>query len=37
VIEASSAGLTPFGDIQATTIAVLAERGFSAKGKVQSR
>ena len=33
VIEASSAGLTPFGDIPATTIAVLAERGFSAKGQ----
>jgi protein-tyrosine-phosphatase len=33
VIEASSAGLTPFGDIPTTTIAVLAERGFSAKGQ----
>ena len=33
VIEASSAGLAPFGDIRGTTIAVLAERGFSAEGQ----
>jgi protein-tyrosine-phosphatase len=33
VIEASSAGLVPFGDIPATTLAVLAERGFSAEGQ----
>jgi len=33
VIEASSAGLAAFGDIPATTIAVLAERGFSAEGQ----
>ena len=33
VIEGSSAGLAPFGDIPATTIAVLAERGFSAEGQ----
>jgi len=33
VMEASSAGLVPFGEIPATTIAVLAERGFSAEGQ----
>ena len=33
VIEASSAGLAPFGEIPATTLAVLAERGFSATGQ----
>ena len=33
VIEGSSAGLAPFGDIPVTTIAVLAERGFSAEGQ----
>ncbi len=33
VIEASSAGLAAFGDIPAMTIAVLAERGFSAEGQ----
>lgn len=33
VIEASSAGLVPFGEIPATTLTVLAERGFSAKGQ----
>jgi arsenate reductase (thioredoxin) len=33
VIEASSAGLVPFGEIPATTLAVLAERGFSASGQ----
>ena len=33
VIEASSAGLVPFGDIPATTLTVLAERGFSAEGQ----
>jgi arsenate reductase (thioredoxin) len=33
VIEASSAGLIPFGEIPATTLAVLAERGFSAAGQ----
>jgi protein-tyrosine-phosphatase len=33
VIEASSAGLVPFGEIPATTLAVLAERGFSATGQ----
>ena len=33
VIEASSAGLVPFGEIPATTLAVLAERGFSAEGQ----
>jgi len=34
IIEASSAGLVPFGDIPATTITVLAERGFSAEGQI---
>src|SRR5260370_23462372 len=33
VIEASSAGLVPFGEIPSTTVAVLAERGFSADGQ----
>jgi protein-tyrosine-phosphatase len=33
VIEASSAGLVPFGEIPATTLTVLAERGFSADGQ----
>jgi protein-tyrosine-phosphatase len=33
VIEASSAGLVPFGEIPATTLTVLAERGFSAEGQ----
>src|ERR1700686_5288169 len=33
VIEASSAGLVPFGDIPATTLTVLAERGFSTEGQ----
>jgi protein-tyrosine-phosphatase len=33
VIETSSAGLVPFGEIPATTLAVLAERGFSAEGQ----
>jgi protein-tyrosine-phosphatase len=33
VIEASSAGLVPFGDIPTTTLTVLAERGFSAVGQ----
>ena len=33
VIEASSAGLVPFGDIPETTLAVLAERGFSTEGQ----
>jgi arsenate reductase (thioredoxin) len=33
VIEASSAGLVPFGDIPETTLAVLAERGFSVAGQ----
>jgi arsenate reductase len=33
VMEASSAGLVPFGEIPATTITVLAERGFSADGQ----
>jgi arsenate reductase (thioredoxin) len=33
VIEASSAGLVPFGEIPATTLAVLAERGFSTLGQ----
>jgi protein-tyrosine-phosphatase len=33
VIEATSAGLVPFGEIPATTLAVLAERGFSADGQ----
>jgi arsenate reductase len=33
VIEPSSAGLVPFGEIPATTMTVLAERGFSAKGQ----
>ena len=33
VIEASSAGLVPFGEIPATTLAVLAERGFPVTGQ----
>jgi len=33
VIEASSAGLVPFGEIPATTLTVLAERGFSTAGQ----
>jgi len=33
VIEASSAGLVPFGDIPSTTLDVLAERGFSSEGQ----
>lgn len=33
VIEATSAGLVPFGEIPTTTLAVLAERGFSADGQ----
>ena len=33
VIEATSAGLVPFGEIPATTLTVLAERGFSAEGQ----
>jgi protein-tyrosine-phosphatase len=33
VIEASSAGLVPFGDIPETTLTVLGERGFSTEGQ----
>jgi arsenate reductase len=33
VIEASSAGLVPLGDIPTTTLTVLAERGFSTEGQ----
>jgi protein-tyrosine-phosphatase len=33
VIEASSAGLVPFGEIPNTTLAVLQERGISADGQ----
>jgi len=33
VIEASSAGLVPFGEIPAMTSTILAERGFSAEGQ----
>jgi arsenate reductase len=33
VIEATSAGLVPFGEIPATTLTVLSERGFSAEGQ----
>jgi protein-tyrosine-phosphatase len=33
VIEASSAGLVPFGEIPSTTLAVLRERGISAEGQ----
>ena len=33
VIEPSSAGLVPFGEIPATTLAVLAEHGISAEGQ----
>jgi protein-tyrosine-phosphatase len=33
VIEATSAGLVPFGEIPATTLAVLSERGYSAEGQ----
>jgi arsenate reductase (thioredoxin) len=33
VIEASSAGLVPFGEVPATTLAVLRERGISADGQ----
>ena len=33
VIEASSAGLVPFGEIPSTTIKVLAERGISTDGQ----
>jgi protein-tyrosine-phosphatase len=33
VIEATSAGLAPFGEIPATTLAALSERGFSAEGQ----
>jgi len=37
VIEGSSAGLAPFGDIPVTTIAVLASADSPPKDKVQSR
>src|SRR3981081_1327803 len=33
VIEASSAGLVPFGDIPTMTLTVLAERGFAPEGQ----
>jgi arsenate reductase len=33
VIEASSAGLVPFGEIPSTTLAVLRERGISVDGQ----
>ena len=33
VIEASSAGLVPFGEIPSTTVKVLAERGYSVDGQ----
>jgi protein-tyrosine-phosphatase len=33
VIEASSAGLVPFGEIPSTTLAVLRERGISVEGQ----
>jgi protein-tyrosine-phosphatase len=33
VIEASSAGLVPFGEIPATTLDTLRERGISANGQ----
>lgn len=33
VIEPSSAGLVPFGEIPITTLAVLSERGISAEGQ----
>jgi protein-tyrosine-phosphatase len=33
VIEASSAGLVPFGGIPTMTLTVLSERGFSAEGQ----
>ena len=33
VIEASSAGLVPFGEIPATTVVVLRERGMSVDGQ----
>jgi protein-tyrosine-phosphatase len=33
VIEASSAGLVPFGEIPSTTVKVLAERGISVDGQ----
>jgi arsenate reductase (thioredoxin) len=33
VIEPSSAGLVPFGQIPSTTLSVLQERGFSADGQ----
>jgi protein-tyrosine-phosphatase len=33
VIEATSAGLVPFGEIPATTLTVLSERGISAEGQ----
>src|ERR1700683_5034768 len=33
VIEASSAGLVPFGEIPSTTLAALRERGISADGQ----
>src|SRR5580704_10759299 len=33
VIEASSAGLVPFGEIPGTTLAVLRERGISIDGQ----
>ena len=33
VIEVSSAGLVPFGEIPATTLTVLTERGFSTEGQ----
>src|ERR1700722_17988052 len=33
VIDASSAGLVPFGEIPNTTIAVLGERGISVEGQ----
>jgi arsenate reductase len=33
VIEATSAGLVPFGEIPSTTLTVLVERGFTAEGQ----
>jgi protein-tyrosine-phosphatase len=33
VIDPSSAGLVPFGEIPSTTLTVLAERGYSAEGQ----
>ncbi len=37
VIEPSSAGLVPFGEIPSTTLAVLRERGISADGQTSKR